>query len=87
MRTVVIAFTLVGAWWTFAAAQDYPKDQFQRIQQCMVDPSCTVQKEDRISGPIADAQGLTYSGVCIAGCISTCTKDACWCEIDDKCKR
>ena len=43
--------------------------------------------EDRISGPVADAGELTYSGICIMGCINVCTKNACWCEADDKCKR
>ena len=47
-----------------------------------------MQKEDRISGPIADAEDLTYTGgVCISGCMTVCVKDGCWCEIDDKCKR
>ncbi len=88
MRTLVIILALVGAWWVSgASAQDFPKDQFERIQQCVSDPSCSVQKEDRISGPVADAGELTYSGICIMGCINVCTKNACWCEADDKCKR
>ncbi len=88
MRTLVIILALVGAWWVFgASAQDFPKDQFERIQQCMSDPSCSPQKEDRISGSAADAGDLTYSGICMMGCMTVCTKDACWCEIDDKCKR
>ena len=88
MRTLVIVFALVGAWWTAAAAQDYPYEQFLKIQECAVDPSCPVHKEDRISGPIADAEDLTDTGgVCISGCMTVCVKDGCWCEIDDKCKR
>jgi hypothetical protein len=89
MRSFVIALALIGAWWIAgAAAQDYPKDQFERVQQCVSDPSCSVEKEDRIGGPVAEAEGLTYArGVCIMGCMTVCTKDDCWCEIDDKCKR
>lgn len=88
MKMLVIALALIGLGSAFAAAQDYPKEQFERIQQCVSDPSCSVEKEDRLSGSVAEAEGLTYNGgVCIFGCMTVCTEDACWCEIDDKCKR
>lgn len=70
------------------AAGDYPVDQFERITQCMSDPSCQLEKEDRVAGPVADDESLTYQRpICIGGCVMVCTSDACWCEIDDKCDR
>jgi hypothetical protein len=87
-RFVVAAVAAVLFAGGALAAGDYPVDQFERITQCMSDPSCQVQKEDRISGSAADAEELTYRRpICIGGCIMVCTSDACWCEIDDKCKR
>ncbi len=88
MRAIVIAIALVSVCWVFgAAAQDYPKDQFDALKECTIRIHCEVEMEDRISGPVADAGELTYSGICIMGCINVCTKNACWCEADDKCKR
>ena len=88
MRTIVIVLALVSTWWVFgAAAGDFPNDQLAELQECTIRIHCTVQMEDRISGPVADAEELTYSGICIMGCVNVCTIDACWCEADNKCKR
>ena len=86
----IVAFAVAGALSAGGAlaAGDYPIDQFERITQCMSDPSCKVEKEDRITGSVADEQSLTYQRpICIGGCVMVCTADACWCEVDDRCNR
>jgi hypothetical protein len=88
MKVRVIALVGAAALWAAPALAegDYPIDQFERITQCMSDPSCTVDKEDRIDGPVGEAGDLTYKyPLCLSGCVMVCTKDACWCEADDKC--
>ncbi|HEX9648828.1 MAG TPA: hypothetical protein VGB88_15080, partial [Alphaproteobacteria bacterium] len=90
MTARLVAFALAAGLLGRAAfaAGDYPVDQFEKITQCMSDPSCQVQKEDRIAGSAAEDQSLTYRRpICIGGCMMVCTSDACWCEIDDKCNR
>ena len=75
MRAIVIAIALVSACWIFgAAAQDYPKDQFDELKECTIRIHCEVEMEDRISGPVADAGELTYSGICIMRAFSANTE-------------
>ncbi len=84
----VIAAAVIASIWASAsmAADDYPIDQFERVTQCMSDPSCSVEKENRIDGPVNEAEDLTYRyPLCIGGCVMICTTEACWCETDDKC--
>lgn len=81
----VAAIALIYAY-SAIAADDYPIDQFERVTQCMSDPSCTVNIEDRITGPVGEAEDLSYQyPLCVGGCVMVCTKDACWCEDDEKC--
>ncbi len=83
-----LALMLVVFAWTGAAmaAGDYPLDQFEAMTQCMSDPSCGVEPEDRIDGAVGDAEDLTYKyPICVSGCVPVCTTEACWCEADDKC--
>ena len=85
-RLVAVA-VIAAVWgWSAASAEDYPIDQFERVTQCMSDPSCSVDVEDRIDGSVKDAGDMTYQyPLCIGGCVMVCTADACWCEDDDKC--
>ena len=86
LRIMALAIAVIVASTSAWAAGDYPLDQFERIAQCMSDPSCTVEREDRIAGNVGDAEDLTKAyPICLGGCIMVCTTDACWCEIDDKC--
>jgi hypothetical protein len=88
MRIKAITLVCAAALWAAPALArgDYPVDQFEKITQCMSDPSCTVDIEDRIDGPVDEAGDLTYRyPLCLGGCVMVCTKDACWCESDDKC--
>jgi len=86
LRVIAVA-AMASIWaWGAMAADDYPIDQFESVTQCMSDPSCTVEKEDRVSGSVKEAGDLTYQyPLCIGGCVMVCTTEACWCEIDDKC--
>ncbi len=86
LMLVALAWTGMAIGNSAMAAGDYPLDQFEALTQCMSDPSCTVEKEDRIDGAVADAEGLTYKyPICVGGCVPVCTTEACWCEADDRC--
>lgn len=86
LRAMALAIAVIVGSTSAWAAGDYPIDQFEGLTQCMSDPSCTVEKEDRIAGKVGEADELTKAyPICLGGCVMVCTTDACWCEIDDKC--
>jgi hypothetical protein len=84
---LILAACLAVVWAGGAyAAGDYPVDKFEAVTQCMSDPSCSVEIEDRVSGSVKEDASLTYQyPLCISGCVMVCTTDDCWCEADDKC--
>ena len=86
MKLRFLLAACIAALWVGGAlaAGDYPVDKFESVTQCMSNPSCAVEIEDRVEGSVKDAGELTYQyPLCISGCVMVCTTDDCWCENDD----
>ena len=57
MKLRFLLAACIAALWVGGAlaAGDYPVDKFESVTQCMSNPSCAVEIEDRVEGSVKDA--------------------------------